>query len=99
MNYLNFVLTLILLLLAAIVIKIYQPASSSPTRRDFVEARKIKDNKAREMQLEYLESKLPVVWIRDGFINGDVSISGSVEVEGTVEVENNYSPLEVEIVR
>jgi hypothetical protein len=106
MNYLNSVLTVIALLLITIVAKLYYPSfinldksGNQPTRHDFVEAKKIKDEKIKEQRLDYLESKLPVIWVRDGFINGDVSISGSVEVEGTVDVENHYQPLEVEIVR
>jgi len=95
MTYTNAVLTVIALLLAAIVAKLYVPTLQeigprlSPfTRGDVIAARQIQDAKARRARLRELQQGAPLVWVA----GGDVDVSGStVEVSNTVEVEGEVS--------
>lgn len=92
--YIKVILTVIALLLAAIVAKLYLPAAqligpqiSPPTRGEMTEARKLNDSSARRARLENLRARTPAVWV-DG---GDIEVNGSVDVDNTVEIEGEVS--------
>lgn len=92
--YSNVIFTIIALLLAAIVAKLYVPAAqlvgpqiSPPTRGEMVEARKLSDPSARRARLDDLRARAPAVWVN----GGDIEISGSVDVDNTVEIEGEVS--------
>ena len=92
--YSNTLLTVIALLLASIVAKLYLPAAqlvgpqlSPPTRGDAIATRKITDPKIRRERLDELRSRLPVVWVS----GGDIEVTGSVDVSNTVEIEGEVS--------
>lgn len=92
--YSNLVLSVIALLLALIVAKLYLPDAqrigpqiSLPTRGDVVAARSIGEPEARRRQLESLRARVPVVWVG----GGDIEVTGRVDVDNTVEVEGEVS--------
>lgn len=95
MRYTNVVLTIIALLLAAIVGKLYVhelqdvgPRLTPPTRGDFLAAREIEDTDTRSERTRILRERAPLVWIAGG--SADVSGS-SVEVTNTVSVSGEVS--------
>ena len=88
-TYQNIVLTLIALLLAAIVAKLYIPAAqmigpqlSPPTRGEVLALRAIKDPKIREEKFNEIRQRAPAVWVN----GGKITIEGTVEVDNTVDV-------------
>jgi hypothetical protein len=89
-RYSNVMLTLIVLLLGAIVAKLYVPAAqqigpqfAAPTRGEALAARRIPDPAQRKAAIDELRSRAPSVWIE----GGDVDVSGSdVTVSGEVTV-------------
>lgn len=95
MRFTNTLLSIIAVLLAAIVAKLYVPAAQDlgprfapHTLEDILAARDIDDRSERRARLRELARGTPIVWV-DG---GDVDVSGSsVEVTNTVEVEGEVS--------
>lgn len=89
-RYQNVISTVGVLLLAAICAKLYVPQTNSigvsispPTRGDFTAVRNIKDPAQRELALDALKARTPVLWVR----GGDIDVSGEVQITNTVDVE------------
>ncbi len=95
MKYTNAMLTIIALLLAAIVGKLYVielqnigPRITPPTRGDLLAAQQIQDPDSRKEQTRFLKERAQLVWIAGG--SSDVSGS-SIEVTNTISVEGEVT--------
>jgi len=92
-KYTNVLLTVIAILLAAIVAKLYVPALQevgtrlSPiTRGEFFAARQIKNANVRQAKLKELREDTSMIWVT----GGDVEVSNTVQVEGEVTIERRW---------
>jgi len=99
-RYQNVMLTLIVLLLAAITVKLYAPPGNPlgpplapATRADFAAANKIKNYPMRAATIKELKARAPVVWIQ----GGDVDVTGEVAIDGGVTIDGGNVTVDGEV--